>query len=256
MTNFNKLKIDSAGLRLECILVPWDSATFGFPVGQITFLEVLEVELAKRAFQKAWEWVSRSGIRMISCRLGNDRLNESIFLEEQGFRFIEIVLHPQLIMIGKLNRFNVSLSIKCATEADMPYIENIALTAFRHERCHVDPRLEPGLGNRRYANWVRSSLKNPSQQLFKILDDSKIVAFFLVEIEGTKAYWHLTAVAPRHQGKGYGERAWMTMLAHHQQEGVTEVNTTISARNCRVLNLYCKLCFRFQPPEMTFHWVR
>jgi RimJ/RimL family protein N-acetyltransferase len=84
-----------------------------------------------------------------------------------------------------------------------------------------------------------------------------LVAFFVTELlpDGT-CYWHLNAVAPGVQGKGYGLRAWLTMLRHARDSGARRVRTSIAARNHRALNLYARLGFRFSPPLMTFHWVR
>ncbi|EED35984.1 acetyltransferase, GNAT family [Luminiphilus syltensis NOR5-1B] len=83
-----------------------------------------------------------------------------------------------------------------------------------------------------------------------------MVGFFVVEHKrNQEIYWHLTAINPRWQGRGYGYRAWLAMLRHHQMAGYRSVTTTISAGNSRVLNLYAKLGFRFIAPEKTFHWV-
>lgn len=142
-------------------------------------------------------------------------------------------------------------------EVDLPIVQDIAERAFGHERYHIDPRLDPNLGNRRYGYWVKNSLDHPNQRLLKIMEDQHIVALFIVESrEDQSVYWHLTAISPQWQGQGYGQRVWYAMLRYHQERGQDTVMTTISARNVSVLNLYAKMNFRFLPPEMTFHWVR
>ena len=100
-------------------------------------------------------------------------------------------------------------------------------------------------------------LDHPSQRLHVIRDGSLLAAFFVTErlADGT-CYWHLNAVTPDAQGKGYGRRAWLAMLHQAQGDGAQRVRTSIVARNHRVLNLYARLGFRFPPPLMTFHWVR
>jgi RimJ/RimL family protein N-acetyltransferase len=179
-----------------------------------------------------------------------------MFLEAQGFRFIEMVLHPRLAGLSALALPEDDLQIVPADAADLPGLVAIAEHAFIHERYHVDPRLDPRLGDRRYGRWVRSSLAHPTQRLLKVLDAERLIALFLVEkrTDGS-AYWHLTAIAPSWQGQGYGRRVWQAMLRRHQVEGCESVTTTISARNTPVLNLYAQLGFRFLPPEMTFHWI-
>ena len=90
----------------------------------------------------------------------------------------------------------------------------------------------------------------------RLVDGATQVALFITEtLPGDICYWHLTAIAPHLQGRGYGRRTWETMLEHARRHGARQVRTSIAARNHRVLNLYARLGFHFPPPLMTFHWV-
>ena len=251
------LEISTSNLKLTSSLVPWDTEIFGFPVAQIHHLEVADFLFAVDEYCKFQEWLDINQIRIVSCRLPHNQLRESMFLESKGFRFLEMVLHPKIEGLGYLDIPEDHLVITPALESDLPAIQDIAEQAFGHERYHVDPRLDPRLGNIRYGRWVRNSLHHPWQRLLKIMDGEHIVALFIIESrENRSVYWHLTAISPSWQGRGYGQRVWRAMLRHHQEEEQDCVMTTISARNIAVLNLYAKLDFRFLPPEMTFHWVR
>ena len=250
--------IDTSGLQLEWAEAPWDTAIYGFMVLQITRLEVRGRTASQDlvAFERARE---ATGSGLVSCRLQHDRLRESMLLEEAGFRFIEMLYLPEFDLSTLDAASNDGdLQIVRATQADLPQVLQIAGTAFRNERFHIDPRLSPELSDKRYQSWARSSLCHPTQQLFVISDgEKKVVAFFVTELlsDGT-CYWHLNAVAPEYQGNGYGRRAWSAMLEHARVNGARRVRTSIVARNHRVLNLYARLGFRFPPPLMTFHWVR
>jgi len=253
----SRLELSTSSLKLEAALVPWDTEIFGFPVAQIHQVEVADFLSAIDEYRKFQEWLDSHEIRVVSCRLPHNRLPESIFLESKGFRFVEMVLHPKIERLGCLDIPQDHLVITPALDFDIPAIQDIAERAFKHERYHIDPRLDPKLGSIRYGCWVKNSLHHPSQRLLKIMDGEHIIALFIVESKGNKSiYWHLTAISPLWQGRGYGQRVWRAMLLYHQQEGRDCVITTISARNVAVLNLYVKLDFRFLPPEMTFHWVR
>lgn len=249
--------LDTGGLFLEWNEAPWDSDVFGFPVLQISRLEVRgpTADQDMVAFEQARD-ESASGL--VSCRLPHERLRESMLLEAHGFRFIEMLYQPELDDFGHLDGFDEpGLTATPAGKEHLPLLVNIAGSAFRNERFHMDARLDPKLGDQRYRNWVRSSLNHPSQRLHVICDASQPVGFFVTEHlpDGT-CYWHLNAIAPEAQGKGYGRRAWLTMLRQARDEGAERVRTCIVARNQRVLNLYARLGFRFPPPLMTFHWVR
>ncbi|MBK8535841.1 MAG: GNAT family N-acetyltransferase [Candidatus Competibacteraceae bacterium] len=206
------LEIVTSGLRLSAALVPWDTEIFGFPVAQIRELEVTNRLSATEAYQTFQEWLDVNEIRIASGRLPHNQLQESMFLEAQGFRFVEMVLHPKIEGIQYLNIPKDSLIITPVLESDLPIVQDIAERAFGYERYHVDPRLDPNLGNKRYGCWVKNSLHHPNQQLLKIMEGQHIVALFIIESkEDQSAYWHLTAISPQWQGA----RLWTACLVRH-----------------------------------------
>ena len=249
--------IDTEGLQLEWSEAPWDTAIYGDPVLQVTRIEVRGPSALRdlAGFERARD---AAGSGLVSCRLPHDRLRESMLLEDAGFRFIEMLYLPELEALHPEDGSSGGgLEVRRAGEADLPRVLEIAGSAFRNERFHVDHRLPMASADRRYANWAASSLSHPSQRLFAVCDASTLIAFFVTEDlpDGT-CYWHLNAVATELQGKGYGRKAWSAMIAHAAASGARRVRTSIVARNHRVLNLYARLGFRFPAPLMTFHWVR
>ena len=244
-------------LRLSAQEAPWDTVVFGEPVVQVLELELRYRQGAMADYAGFQSWLDGEKIAIVSARLAHGRLHESMLLEANGYRFIEMVHHPRLEGLQRLDVPDDTLQIAPATEEDLSGLEDIAEHAFGYERYHVDPRLDSRLADQRYGRWVRNSLHHPVQRLLKVLDRDRLVGLFIVMNQAElSVYWHLTAIAPQWQGRGYGRRAWLAMLRHHQDEGFDAVTTTISARNTPVLNLYAQLKFRFMPPEMTFHWVR
>jgi len=250
-------QIKSPAMSMAWSLAPWDEPVCGFPVIQITALQVLGpgAGLDMLQFEQARDTI---GAGLVSCRLPHDHLVESMLLEDHGFRFIEMMYAPEL----DLTDFNAShklgfLTVRRASEADLPTLQEIARTAFNNERFKMDPRLDPRISDQRFQNWVASSLHHPTQELYVISDGDRTIAFFVTEAlnDGT-CYWHLNAVAPDAQGQGYGRRVWLSMLNQAADAGAKRVRTSIAARNHRVLNLYARLGFTFLPPSMTFHWVR
>ena len=251
------VEISTGSLFLKASLVPWDTEVFQFPVAQITHIDVMNTDQASKDYSVFQEWVDVNMCSLISCRLSHSQMLESILLEGKGFRFIEMVLHPKFEGLEKLNIPHQDLQVDPANIGDLPVLRQIAESAFGHERFHCDPRLDRRRGDLRYGRWVANTLTHPRQQLLKILDGESLIAFFIIETKDDGiVYWHLTAVSPEYQGRGYGRRVWLTMLHYHQKAGHRAVSTTISARNTPVLNLYASLNFRFLPPEMTFHWVK
>lgn len=236
---------------------PWDEVICGFPVLQITAMEI-HGSNAGDDMQIFESERDRLGAGLVSCRLSHECMTESMLLEDHGFRFIEMLYAPEL----DLSTFNTDehvalLAVSRAREDDLPSLLEIAGTSFHNERFKMDPRLDPNVSDQRYQNWVASSLRHPTQELYVICDGARRIAFFVTELlEDGTCYWHLNAVAPDAQGQGYGWRVWLSMLNQATKAGARRVRTSIVARNHRVLNLYARLGFFFPPPSMTFHWVR
>ena len=253
----SSIELVNSEFILSAQLVTWDSEVFNFAVAQIRQLKISRQTEAELLYPPFVEWRDDCSVILVSCRLPQESLNESMFLEQKGFRFIEMVLHPILEGLGHISFPDDTLTIEEADKKDISRIKNIAENAFNSERYHADPRVSSKYGDLRYGRWVENSYINQQQKLLKIEDNGSLVGFFIIEIiDEVSAYWHLTAIAPAYRGQGYGKRAWMAMLKYHVEEGINSISTTISARNTPVLNLYSQLRFRFLPPEMTFHWIR
>jgi len=254
---FQEFLVDTSRLKLSVVDAFWDSEIFGFPVAQIRDIAVWNQSGAIEDYVQYQEWVKSEGIGLVTCRLPHDKLNESMFLESRGFRFVEMVLHPQLDLLPSLAiPYDGRIRIELADRQDLPQLVGVAENAFGCERYHMDPRIDSRLADKRYGRWVRNSYSHQSQKLLKVVDGNYLIGFFVVECRSDQSvYWHLTAISPELKGRGYGYKVWLAMLRYHQDEGYVSVSTTISARNISVHNLYVKLRFRFKSPEMTFHWI-
>lgn len=245
----------SPTLDLEARGISWDSELLGCPVAEIISMRADGLAESQNEFDRFQDWLQENGYGMVSCRLPHQKLIESALLEKNRFRFVEMVLHPELGNLQKIDVNAHGIEIGLAGPEDVPAIAVIAETAFEFERFHIDPFLNVEIANARYKRWVESSAGSKTQILLKARLNGRIIGFFLVEYENRQVYWHLTAITPELKGRGLGVRVWKAMMRQHQKDGMHSILTTISARNVPVLNLYSKLNFRFQPPEMTFHWV-
>lgn len=249
--------LDGPGYSIEIFRVPWDSEIFGYPVAQIDRIEITEQSQTALAGGQVRDWLRERGVRLASCRLPSLRLRESMALEDVGFRFVEMVYSPALVLERSWSLSDERIIIDDASPSDLPAIESIARTAFSTSRFLIDWRLEGAASHRRYQVWVRNSFVDPAQRVLKVTIDAATVGFFILEDRPDGAvYWHLTAIAPEWQGRGLGRQVWTAMIARHVAAGKSRIETTISAHNTPVMNIYARLGFRFGPPQTTFHWAR
>jgi RimJ/RimL family protein N-acetyltransferase len=247
-------KIHTNALTLDYFLVPWDTQILEQPVAEIRHLEVKEPEAASRDFGIFTTWCSEHAIKFTNCRIVHDQVVESMFLQAQGFRFIELNYRPRMNKLQVLELPDDEIVTEQAADADRVLLAEMAGSVFQHGRFHQDPQMGLALGNRRYKTWLLNAFESPHQQVLKCLLDHEIVAFFVVEYpEQGHCFWSLTGLAPGMQGKGLGKRVWRTMMRKHQQEGIETITTSISSHNTAVLNLYASLAFRFPTPYATFH---
>jgi ribosomal protein S18 acetylase RimI-like enzyme len=257
MKNFDYTteRIETDALFLEYFLVPWDTEILGQSVGDIRRLEVKDTLNAGKDYLAFKKWIERNNIILCSARLTHDKIVESMFLENQGFRFIEMNYHPQLKNLQSMEFPKDEIVIEMACSEDRILLSEIAGSVFQHGRFHQDPRMGVEIGNKRYKTWVLNSFEMEHQKVYKCIQNGRIVAFFVVEHpEVQHCFWSLVGLVADLQGQGLGKRVWRAMLNKHQQDGVETVSTSISSHNIRVLNLYVSLGFRFPIPYMMFHW--
>lgn len=248
-------RIHTDALILEYFHVPWDTEILQQPVAEIRHLEIREPEAAARDFRAFTSWCSEHAITFSSCRVPHDQVNESMFLQAQGFEFIELNYRPRKNNLQELELPDDEFTIEPAEAADRMDLAEMAGSVFKHGRFHQDPRLGAVLGDRRYKTWLLNAFELPHQQVLKCLLGREVIAFFVVEYpEPGHCLWSLTGLAPGKQGEGLGKRVWRTMMRRHQEEGIKTISTSISSHNIAVLNLYVSLGFRFPVPYATFHW--
>jgi GNAT superfamily N-acetyltransferase len=247
--------IRSAALEMTFYAVPWDTEILGVPVGQVGDITIHKRDEAAGAYAEFSKWCDEERIQLCTCRIASDRLVESIFLEDQGFRFIELNYTPRIDDLMIFEGEDSDVRIEAAGRDDEQALANMAGQVFRHGRLHQDPRIDSSLGDRRYRAWMAEAFCSPSQHVLKCTLNDALTAFFVVEYPNpAHCFWSLIALAPGMEGRGLGKRIWRAVLGHHRRNGICSVSTSISSLNSPVLNLYVALGFRFPPPAITLHW--
>lgn len=254
--SYKTLSIRTAALTLDYYLVPWDTAILRAPVAQIAELRIGEPNRAQRDYSEFTDWCRREHIALCACRLPSDRIADAMFLEDNGFRFVELNYRPRLTQIQSLAYTgDDGIAIRPAERSDREQLETMAASIFEHGRFHQDPRIGKALGNERYRIWMHNAFASKHQSVVKCLVGGALAGFFVVEHpEPGHAFWSLVGLTSDMRGRGLGKRVWRTMLEHHRREGVHTVSTSISSHNLAAFNLYVSLGFRFPQPEITVHW--
>jgi len=239
-------------LGLAWRLDQWDREALGWNTVIIATVQLLDPGRAQHSLAVFRNWCDVHAVRLVTCRLPQNRLAECAFLEANGFRFIELSYAPTLTPLDSFQP-DPALSIEIASAADLDAIGPVT-DAIRTGRFHADPYIEAGAGERRYAAWLPNALTNPAQTVLKFMEAGQIVAVMVTEAPAPhRRFWSLGLLTgpPRPR---LGTRVWCTLLAAHHRDGATEVSTRISSLNVAAHNLYAKLGFRFPAPSITLHW--
>lgn len=247
--------IRTEALHIDYFLVPWDTKILGTPVAQIADVRVFDSRKAASVYEQFLDWCQDQRIAFCSCRLSAGRLVDSMFLEERGFRFVELNYLPILTGVQQLHTSDEGIEISVATDEDHVALREMASRVFTHGRFHQDPRIGPGVGDRRYSAWIDNAFQSSQQRVLKCSLEGRTVAFFVIESRtGGHCFWSLNGLAPGRDGSGLGKRVWRAMLHRHRIEGADTVSTSISSHNVRAFNLYVSLGFRFPEPMITLQW--
>lgn len=242
------------GLELSYHLTPWDQPIFQGNTGAISNFTLRAPELAEPTYEIFRDWCVANQTLLITCRLRQDQLAECAFLEARGFRFIELNYRPTLVGLKRLEP-DPNIVILPATKADEGVIHDIVAQSFETGRFHVDPQIDPVLGQRRYAAWTANAFQDPSQIILTLWFRDRLAAFMICDApRPTWRYWSIFALAPDLKRKGLGQRLMRSVLAHHALEGVSRVSTSISSLNILIQNVCMSLGFRFPAPTITLHW--
>ena len=130
-------------------------------------------------------------------------------------------------------------------------------SAFTLGRYHADPRFPRALADRRYRIWVERALTEPHPGTLVLVIGSEGApgGFLHAEIDKGVADIRLAAVEASAAGIA-GPELFRGALHEFASRGATQATARISAANSAVLNIYASLGFRFDEPEIVFHWHR
>jgi len=239
--------------------IPWDSETYGFPVIDLRCDKVEPQTLARSL--PAWLQSLGAGPSLVYSKVPIAALDLGHVLCGAGFYPVETMLEVYL-PISRLrtisNRPTTAFRLRAATESDLPALTQIAATAFRTDRLHLDTQLPGARADSRYVNWVQRAFAD-NDRLFAYADtrQARIVGFYHVRsTDPGMVDLSLAAVDPAFQHLGVGALLYEAVLLDCQSRGDKVATTHITVNNIEVLNLFARLGASFRHPVVTFHRVQ
>lgn len=244
----------SEGSFLDFRETPWDQRSLG-----LNAIEILEIqyggEAGLDALLKSLDKhcvANRVDLAYLRIDALDKRLKKA--LNHAGFEFIETSLkmahqNMQKYDFGKI--IPPRFQLQQPSGEDIPQIKRIAYDAFDFSRFHEDYNISESGARQRYADWIDDLLKQDRK--FLVYKPAGCVRSFLAYDEPMTGIVNLV-LAGSEKSQGYlSPFFWSSFLAKLKNDGATRVETTISAANVPIINLYARFGFVVEKTCFGFH---
>lgn len=249
------LEFTLEGERFRFVFVDWDAVAIGKPVFHLSEHWTVGTQERSVGNLVAHQALSQQlHDLMLTARLPASEIVARHSLSKAGLYFVELTLHPNIMLQQTDFGHHAHFEMKSAKEDDFHLLLSETASAFSYSRFFRDPLVQKEAAESRFLNWLRSSRESQNKNVWIFLDDDgEPLGFFLDRAEGDSKFIELTAMFSRARGTGKAKGVWETYLANQRAGGVVGVSTNISAENSAVVGLYPKLGFRFLEPSVAYH---
>ena len=213
------------------VRTPWDARAFGFETYEL--VDVSDAALA------AVEQVRGH----FTARI--DPLASKELLHRHGFYYCDTLIEPHC----RADQFRDHVRAAIGLSRHVPFekVRSFTDNAFLNGRFHRDFHIDPRLADARYGSWLEELCE--AKRCMGLLHDGDLAGFLCHD-------WNrivLHALQERYRGKGLAKYFWSAACRELFAQGQEELQSSISASNMPVLNLYASLGFRFRNPKDIYH---
>ena len=211
---------------------PWDTRPLNMPTWEVT-------TYSAEALQQAAQTVGHHTLKV-------NPLADKRLLHEYGFYYCDTLIEPYCT--AEQLRAWAHPDATISKIFDRAALLRICDGAFAHGRFHRDFNLPTAVAEARYTQWLNQLIDN--KQVYGLHWQGALAGF--IGYSGNNLLLH--AIAESHRGKGLAKYAWSLVCAELLQTH-PDIQSSISAANLAVLNLYTSLGFRFRHPQDVYHRV-
>lgn len=238
--------------------LPWDSAHFGFKVGEIVSPALGEDELAaalswaREARYRLVYWSTQPSRRLpvrfddfgatpvnhrvqYSTDLSSDQTESNTFALDGGLRIVS-----------------------CPSGPAGQTLEELAILAGAHSRFHVDPRIPVDRFESLYRIWVNRSTRRELADEVLVATPSgamkEAIGFITVSRTSDCGQIGLVAVHPHHQGRGVGSLLMTKSHDWMRRHGVRTVSVVTQLENVPACRLYSRWNYTPAHAQAWFHF--
>jgi dTDP-4-amino-4,6-dideoxy-D-galactose acyltransferase len=220
----------------------WDSAFFGFPVGELEPDLPVEVGEVDRFLASGEPSLVQALVPVADVL----RIAE---LEEAGFRLVDIRISFRFT-VGR--RGAAASDIRRATPDDIPEIRRLAAGLFSESRYFCDP-FPRERSRMLFAAWAEKAVLGTFDHACLVATGTEGIAGFVTTRAGEVGRIGLVGVHPQMQGRGIASALVDAALAWSAAEGESALDVSTQSRNLRAQNLYIAKGARLKDVDLWFY---
>jgi len=210
---------------------PWDSPIFNMPCFEV-------IKYDEQSCQIAGENRGHYTIKV-------DPLADKKLLHRYGFYYTDTLLEP--CCKAQDFKFHQHPDVTIVQSPALDQLLPMCETSFLHGRFHRDFFLSSYDADRRYQQWL--SQLHAEGHVLGLMYKQKLAGF--IAHKGGNLLLH-TIIAD-FRGQGLAKFFWSQTIEFLLNKGETDIQSSISASNLAVLNLYISLGFRFHQAVDIYH---
>ncbi len=223
----------------------WDTEFFGIPCARISLLEALTEQEMKDAFRQCDEYSfvtieNTCGAFSNDFYLGNSSkaylADCAISLKKQSSAY-----SPRDFGDNKIRR---------ATEEDLPWITEIAGSAFVNSRFCNDPAITDEQVSNLYSSWVKNAFSDENKTIFVTEEKDGFIIYLQ---NGNQAHINLIASDGKNRKKGVATALVRYVDNYAFVNGCEEFFVGTQATNVPAMNLYMKCGFKLFKTTRIYH---
>ena len=227
----------------ELRLNEWDARAFGYPVAEITCMQLGDPALLKRLEERLREL--GAGLCIYRATAPERELKQALL--EHGFYVAESSV--ELYISKPRWKTRPLFAVRSVTPADMSQVVQIATDDFHYSRYHEDPFVSLAHATRRYRGWVEDLAAK--RQLLVVHDQANaVLGFFAYSVAGPDVTLVLAGMTS--EKRGFGFYVFSTILHHLASVGST-ISARVSVQNVAMMNVYTRLGFTIRSAALDFH---
>jgi ribosomal protein S18 acetylase RimI-like enzyme len=173
-------------------------------------------------------------------------------LEDAGFRLVDTGITLEAATVAGTARPS-SAAARLARAGDETAVAEIARTAFRYSRFHLDPRIPAALANEIKREWAVNYFRGRRGDYMVVAERSSSVAGFLQLLAGKGGTLTIDLIAVAEAQRGQGLASDMIRFAARECGAPARLRVGTQAANVASLRLYERLGFTVAGTSHVFH---